>query len=545
MALADYDPVTRDAIGRALWLRGEPAEGDLPAPIRQALDNHQGFPPAVAGRYRSRLDWLVAHPDSHTPDYRDLYTAFDQVAGDALPWRQAHALTSLMGKDSSRGYRLIPDQANLRFPEAFAVDLKGQMGWHFFVGMVTLEDGRTCSVELMLAQYALTPPDLLPRFGISDLDNTLVELHLSIAIEGERSWQAVPIDLPGTTGLVEYQADPFLARQGRNVMRSQRAGTFFPMEIQARGWDEGAGIEIGFDLTLTSGKAPMLQGDAGCAPCVGGVGTLYFSVPRITVAPGGTLYRGGEALTVRDGLLWFDHQWGTGMVPAGNPRSDALRAAGLAGPDNPMTAWDWFYTQLPGDIELTGACVHHGTGLAAFERQTGPEPPGTMTVPILGKLIQPDSSTIDVNGTMEVDRWEKSETSPDPATWRPTGTWHPAHWHYRWEAPVPEAFREYVVTPLVPGHFLRWAMGAEYREGLALAWDMQGNRIGQGFQECVAYGETHADQLRLAGLAESPALEKLLQRRAGFLAKSAAIASLLDPKTGAALKDDLGRARGL
>jgi hypothetical protein len=169
-----------------------------------------------------------------------------------------------------------------------------------------------------------------------------------------------------------------------------------------------------------------------------------------------------------------------------------------------------------------------------------------MNVDVSGKYIDAGGKAHPVTGTLSVDRWEKSERSPDPALYTPSGTWHPARWTYAWNDPVPEDIKHFTMERLVPGHFLRWAAGPEYGEGLAIARDPAGNRIGQGFQESVAYGQTAADTHRIAGIPDDPATLALLANEApGFGAKASAAGWLLSAANRAQLQSDLEKARGL
>src|SRR5262249_40071287 len=160
------------------------------------------------------------------------------------------------------------------------------------------------------------------------------------------------------------------------------------------------------------------------------VGTLYYSIPRLVLDPTvSTLTLKGEQVQLTEGTFWFDHQWGTGMFPSGNGRNHVMRAAGLLAGPGPG-GWDWFMAQFEGSREMPFHKPHDKDHLP-FYHQTGPTPPGTMTVPVFAKYMDADKNVRDVSGTLEVPEWIKSEDTPDPAQYRPTNAWYPNRWVYR------------------------------------------------------------------------------------------------------------------
>jgi hypothetical protein len=66
------------------------------------------------------------------------------------------------------------------------------------------------------------------------------------------------------------------------------------------------------------------------------MGTLYYSIPNMVVAPKSSLKIGDETITLARGTFWFDHQWG---YLSGNPQSSVLRAANNTKQPEPP-GWD-------------------------------------------------------------------------------------------------------------------------------------------------------------------------------------------------------------
>lgn len=85
--------------------------------------------------------------------------------------------------------------------------------------------------------------------------------------------------------------------------------------------DVNTGTRVAFDLAYEDTLGPAFNtADNGCAPCLGGAGSLYYSFRNLESK--GTVTVGATAYDVDGVQGWMDHQWG-GTVP-----SDRLVAIG-------------------------------------------------------------------------------------------------------------------------------------------------------------------------------------------------------------------------
>jgi hypothetical protein len=142
----------------------------------------------------------------------------------------------------------------------------------------------------------------------------------------------------------------------------------------------------------------------------------------------------------------------------------------------------------------------HAPEHSQFYGQTGPEPPGAMTAPVFGKLMEADGEVIDCRGMLTIDEWITASRSPNPDLYPSTGVLHPAHWRFAFDDAVPADIRDVTMTPLVPDQTNFFGNGAEYREGAVVLRDPAGNDVGRGFAEAVNYADPIALRLSLAGL---------------------------------------------
>lgn len=501
--LADLDDATRRSIADALW-QPEFDPAGIPAAAARALAGPLNSRDAYGGRMRSFLKYLIEHPVDHTPSFEKNYEHLLPRCGQLSP-QAAYAITvNLLGPPATVGYDMVPTTAGFRFPRDFGPKPRSAVGWHFFVGSCWDEEGVEYGVELMFFQSALLPPPLAVGLGLTDEENQVVELQLAISQAGKDHWQAEPVCLGGTSGLVSATENPFSYHLGRNSIVCHEPDEFFPITVQAWGVDRGGrpARELALDITFTSGKQYLFQGAGGCMPAVDGVGSLYYSIPNIQLDPTcSTLTLDGRTVRLTRGQFWFDRQWG---YISGVSRSRVMRAATYSKDPNPG-GWDWFMAQFVGDRQLT-VFAPHDRARAEFYQQTGPTPPGTMTARVGGTYMDPDRTTSLTWGTLQVTDWIKAVHSPNPDRYLVTDTWYPNRWTFTFDDVVPEDIRSVTMTPIVDvaqvGFF---ANGAQYAEGAVVLTAPDGRDIGRGFAESVAYADTRRTVHRLAGLPESDA----------------------------------------
>jgi predicted secreted hydrolase len=506
--LDGLDADTRDSLARALWSLELRADQLTPEQLRAILAP-QNSNAAFGQRMQAYLLELALNPPAFIPDAAERYAAFFPYCSSLSP-HQAYAMSALLGAERSQGYFTMPEKADLVFPRANAMQLDALLGWYFFVGSCADASGNEYGVELMFFGGALLPPALASRLGLSEMENQVFEMHFAVAKAGDRHYQAKPILLAGTSGLLSFDADGLGAAMGKNVIRSHDSENVFPLQIQAWGQDDGeaAPVQLAIDLTFASGRGYLLQGADGCAPCCDGIGTLYYSIPNLQIDPTlSTLTLSGKEIALTSGAFWFDHQWG---MLGGMSNTPVMRAVGNLQPAGPG-GWDWFEAQFVGDRQITCAAIHTNDH-RQFYFQTGPNPPGTMQVTVHGKYMDEAAVTHDLSGTLRIPEWVKSEKSPAPTEYPPTGTWYPNRWEFEFGDDVPEEIRVFSMTPIVSGGQSGFfASGSQYSEGAVYLHNPAGADIGRGFAESVQYADSIVNEVRLAGLPDNDAMLALVR----------------------------------
>jgi predicted secreted hydrolase len=508
------DDNTKRNIAAALW-QEDLDINELDAATVEKIGSEKNSNQELGKRMRHYIQWLADHPQSHNPNYKKRYKILHDSIG-SMNIHQAYVTAmKFMGQNATQGFEPMPTKANLQFPRDHEPKLHSQVGWHFFVGSAQADDGQEYGIEMMFFQIALLPPNVAKALGISDIENQVVELQLGIAKAGERHYQAEPVVIGGTTGLIQTQTDPLLFKVGKNEIRAHKKGSFFPLHLKAHGYDRGEDtpIELGLDIEFSSGKEYLRQGDNGCMPCVAGMGTLYYSIPNIALKSGSTLTYKGKKIKLKSGTFWFDHQWG---FLTGNPHSAVLRAANNISKPAPV-GWDWYMAQFVGDRQIT-MFSPHSAKYSKFYFQTGSTKPGSMKVDVAGKYMDEKKQLHIAWGTLVIDDWIKSQTSPNPKLYPITHTWHPNRWKFEFDATMPEDIRKFEMTQIVPEAQTNYfANGSQYNEGAVYLTDPQGNDIGRGFAEAVQYADTADNMVQLAGFGNSAAIYNLLYKTGASL----------------------------
>lgn len=535
------DENTMQHIADALWLERYDAT-KIPKSITDKLRDDKNSNHSFGERMRQYLLWLEQNQQSHNPDYNERYSALREAITELSPHQAYVIVTKFLGNNAVMGFDKMPDSANLEFPRDHEPKLRSQVGWHFFVGSAWDESGQEWGIEMMFFRVPLLPPELAARLGLSDIENQSVELQLGISKAGEEHHQADPTLIAGTTGLIDFQAKPYVYKVGKNQIKALAKDKFLPLQLSGHGVDRGGDkpFELGIELEFTEGKETLFQGDDGCMPCVAGMGTLYYSIPNVVLKPGSTINYGGKQIKLIKGTFWFDHQWG---FLSGNPSSDVLRAANNINTPGPA-GWDWYMAQFVGDRQIT-MFAQHSKAYQKYYFQTGEQKPDVMKIDVAGKYMDENKQLHNTWGTLVIDEWIRSNGTPNPELYPATHTWHPNRWHFSFDDTMPKDIREFTMTQIVPEAQTNFfANASQYNEGAVYLHDRDGNDIGRGFAEAVQYADTTDNMYKLAGFGEDTRLQNILQRKGASLPRR--LSSMLYMLTHQrALKQVLASAKGL
>ncbi len=199
-----------------------------------------------------------------------------------------------------------------------------QTEWWYYTGNLESEAGNRYGYQLTLFRRGLSPGLAQRRSNFGSNQIYFAHLALTDASLGEH--RAFERFSRGVEGLAGASADPYqVYLEDWSVAALDSTGS--TLRLRAREQD------VSLDLHLQAERAPVMHGPGGLS--LKGVNptdaTYYYSIPALSTD--GTLWVRGEQLFVH-GSSWFDHEWGSSVMPLG------------------AVGWDWFGLQLDDGREL-------------------------------------------------------------------------------------------------------------------------------------------------------------------------------------------------
>ena len=228
-------------------------------------------------------------------------------------------LSQLLAPAPEAAFEQVLAPRDFSFPADHGPHPAYRQEWWYCTGQLTAPAGERFGFELTFFRYALAPPAEptpaasawrarqvhVAHFAITDV----ARARFAAAQRGERD----ALDLSGSRGapLAVWVDDWSLVADGAGRWQLHAA-------------------QPGYALTLTldvSAAVPVLNGERGLSVKADepGAASYYYSLPRVAVT--GELTRAGHTVAV-SGLAWFDREWGSGGLGAG------------------QVGWDWFALQL-------------------------------------------------------------------------------------------------------------------------------------------------------------------------------------------------------
>ncbi|MDF1535808.1 MAG: lipocalin-like domain-containing protein [bacterium] len=335
------------------------------------------------------------------------------------------------------GWREAAGVRSWSFPADHGSHPDFQTEWWYFTGNLVSPGGRQWGYQLTFFRMGLATEAALPENPWSVRDLYLA--HLAVTdVQGKRfSWdERTSRAGPGLAGAKEGELEVWLL-DWRAVMEDGS------IALAARSG------EMEIDLVLTPGKPPVLHGEGGLSAKgpAHGQASWYTSITDLRTT--GSVRVAGEEEFEVSGKSWFDHEFGSNQLTAG------------------QEGWDWFSLHLADGTEIM---------LYRIRRTDGSVEPASS-----GTLVTADGSAEHLalaDFSVEVvEKWKS------PAS----GGAYPAGWKIR----IPKAGLNIDVSPLVKDQELttRGTAGITYWEGAVRVEGRSGERevTGAGYVELTGY----------------------------------------------------------
>ena len=369
----------------------------------------------------------------------------------------AMPVTAVLGESASaEGFAKAERGVPIQLPIDHGPHDDYRSEWWYLTIALQDPDGNDVGVQFTVFRQALQPPvrkgpdtdqDSIPETetptesGCAWCADQAWLGHLALTdAAAERHWHAERLSR-GVAALAGARAEPFAVWIDDWQLRSD-GDEFAPLRLTAGDTD------FSIDLTLEGGSL-LLQGDQGYSPKGPDQASHYFSITRLQAD--GVVVRNGVRSDVT-GLGWLDREWSTSVLSAG------------------QRGWDWVSLQLD-----------DGRDLMAF------------------RLRRDDArrDPFDQAVLRSADGQER-RFSADEFDLRPTRTWTDQAGN-RW----PTGFdleiggERFSIEAAIQDQLMQTLI--TYWEGLVIARDANGERVGAGYLELTGYGDGDLQATQRAG----------------------------------------------
>ena len=352
------------------------------------------------------------------------------------------SLAQALGGDTT-GFARADRPRVFTFPDDHGQHPAYRTEWWYYTGNLETKAGRHFGFQLTFFRTALRPEEALRDSRASAWSTRQVYMaHFALSDVASQQFHTFQRLSRAALELAGASAMPFRVWLEDWSGEGQTA-TALPMRLRA-GQDD-----VWLDLTLTSDKPVVLQGDNGLSQKGRGEGnaSYYYSLTRLQTS--GVIRLGDEEFQVQ-GLSWMDREWSTSVL------------------GDTLVGWDWFALQLSTGQELMFYQLRQAQGGSnVFSR---------------GTLIEPDGTTQTLASDMVQIEVLETWRSPSP------GAVYPAKWRLR----IPSRDIDLTITPHMANQEMHTLI--RYWEG---AVRVQGSQHGQrqhpitghGYVELTGYSE--------------------------------------------------------
>jgi predicted secreted hydrolase len=271
----------------------------------------------------------------------------------ADPGDTRYRLEEFVNISDTSDFSRVTGPREMVFPDDLQPYPEYRTGWWYYTGNLRSESGRHFGYQLTFFRNSIAPESVQTESGWRT--NQIYMAHFAFTDVANNDFYAFERFSRQAVGLAGGQIDPFRVwLEDWNAGQTGAALNYGIPDVRL----QAAQSDISLDLTLSSVKPPVLQGDAGYSqkgPEEGNA-SYYFSLTRL--ASSGTVTIDGQKYDVT-GFSWMDREWSTSALG-----SDQI-------------GWDWFSIQLSDSTEIMYYQIRNSDGnpsrfsKGAFVRKTG------------------------------------------------------------------------------------------------------------------------------------------------------------------------------
>jgi predicted secreted hydrolase len=235
---------------------------------------------------------------------------------------------------------------NYEFPRDHGPHREFKTEWWYATGNLSDEQGHEYGFQLTFFRQGIHPgkkPAGSSRFRVMDLPFA----HFAFTDVSGKTFRYYQRSSRGAFGEAGFgapdKAGGRMAWMENWVLEQLSDGSF---HLKSEGVTE-AGLERSVDLILTQDRPPLIHGANGISPKSSkpGHASHYYSLTRLRAS--GSVTLDGKQHRVK-GLVWFDHEWATNSLEAGE------------------AGWDWSGLHLSNGDDLMLFRIRNSKGKTVF-----------------------------------------------------------------------------------------------------------------------------------------------------------------------------------
>lgn len=239
---------------------------------------------------------------------------------------------------------------NYEFPRDHGPHREFKTEWWYATGNLSDEQGHEYGFQLTFFRQGIHPgkkPAGSSRFRVMDLPFA----HFAFTDVSGKTFRYYQRSSRGAFGEAGFEAPDKaggrMAWMENWVLEQLSDGSF---HLKSEGVTE-AGLERSVDLILTQDRPPLIHGANGISPKSSkpGHASHYYSLTRLRAS--GSVTLDGKQHRVK-GLVWFDHEWATNSLEAGE------------------AGWDWSGLHLSNGDDLMLFRIRNSEGKTVFSAGT-------------------------------------------------------------------------------------------------------------------------------------------------------------------------------
>ena len=257
---------------------------------------------------RCKLELVKSRSGVLQPYNATVMDACDKALRNANTWGELATAFLLMPNNSIGTYPLQPIK-NLNETILFQFE-QGTAGWYW--GYATYSEA---NIMYYIVRIDVGTPEIRARYNLPIGATTIYSLSVGVG-RGKDTWQYSPfIMVPGTYEMYNDTEFRFTAEWEEGQLTFSGSPGRFDLEFSI---DKSQNNKTPFSASLAINQPtptrPSMNGKDGCAPCVSGSGTLYWSYTQLD-ASSAVITIDGDKTTHSNGDAWLDRQWLRGNDP--------------------------------------------------------------------------------------------------------------------------------------------------------------------------------------------------------------------------------------